>query len=209
MTTDTLFWDNIAERYAARPVADMAAYERKLEVTKARLTSSDVVLDIGCGTGSLALELAPRVAQVHALDFSPEMIRIGKRKAAAQKVTNITFHENTLEGVQEFAPGQFDGVCAYNILHLVDNRTATLDRIFQLLKPGGFFISSNPCLGGSVVPYRPILAVMRWLGKAPPVALMTREGCLEDIRNAGFVDVATPDVGAAKRVAFVVATKPR
>ncbi|MEM7135978.1 MAG: methyltransferase domain-containing protein [Myxococcota bacterium] len=209
MTTDTLFWDNIAERYAAKPVANQAAYERKLEVTNARLTSSDVVLDIGCGTGSLALEIAPQVERVHALDFSPEMIRIGKSKAAAQKVTNITFHANTLEGVQEFAPGQFDGICAYNILHLVEDRQATLDRVFELLKPGGFFISSNPCLGESMVPYRPVLAVMRWFGKAPPVALMTREGCLEEIRDAGFVDVAATEVGAAKTVAFVVATKPR
>ena len=76
MSTDNLFWDKLAERYAKQPIADLASYERKLDVTKSRLSPTDVILDIGCGTGSLALELAPHVAAVHALDFSGEMIRV-------------------------------------------------------------------------------------------------------------------------------------
>jgi len=173
MSKDDLFWDKLAERYAKQPIANLASYERKLEVTKARLSPTDVILDIGCGTGSLALELAPHVAEVHALDFSAEMIRIGERKASDQHVTNITFHQTTLEEVDGFRPEQFDGICAYNILHLVGDRTDTLQRVFSLLKPGGFFISSTACLGESLVPYTPLLAVMRWLGKAPPVQTFT------------------------------------
>jgi SAM-dependent methyltransferase len=121
-----LFWDKLAERYAKQPIANLASYERKLEVTKSRLSPTDAILDIGCGTGSLALELAPHVAAVHALDFSGEMIKIGKSKASDQNVTNITFHQSTLEAAEEFQPGQFDGICAYNILHLVEDRGDTL-----------------------------------------------------------------------------------
>jgi len=206
MSTDNLFWDKLAERYAKQPIANLASYERKLDVTKSRLSPTDVILDIGCGTGSLALELAPHVAAVHALDFSGEMIKIGKRKASDQNVTNITFHQSTLEAAEGFEPGQFDGVCAYNILHLVEDRADTLQRIFAYLKPGGFFISSTVCLGESFVPYRPMIAVMRWLGKAPPVRVFSAEALLRDIRDAGFADISTPDVGAKKMVAFVVAT---
>lgn len=209
MSTDARFWDNLAERYAAKPVSNLAAYQRKLEVTKARLSSTDVILDIGCGTGSLALELAPRVAHVHALDFSGEMVRIGKGKAEAQHVTNVTFHQSTLEASQAFQPGQFDGICAYNILHLVEDRAATLRRVFELLKPGGFFISSTAVLGESFVPYKPVLTFMRWVGKAPPVGVFGADTLLREFHEAGFVDISTPDVGADKTTAFAVATKPR
>ena len=208
MTTNTQFWDDVAERYSRKPVANVEAYERKLDITKSRLHPTDVLLDIGCGTGSLALELAPRVAQVHALDYSAEMIRIGKRKAADAGVANITFHQSTLEDVTTFQLEQFDGICAYNILHLVDDHVATLQRIFELLKPGGFFISSTVVLGDSWVPYGPVLAAMRWFGKAPVVRLLGRRALLNDVEQTGFVDVSTPDVGAKKDIAFVVARKP-
>jgi len=208
MSKDNPFWDKLAERYAKQPIANLASYERKLEVTKARLSPTDVILDIGCGTGSLALELAPHVAEVHALDFSGEMIRIGKSKARDQNVTNVTFHQTTLEATDGFQTAQFDGICAYNILHLVEDRGDTLQRIFTYLKPGGFFVSSTACLGESFVPYTPILAVMRWLGKAPRVQIFRVESLLRDIRETGFVDISTPDVAAKKMVAFVTATKP-
>ncbi|MBW1831669.1 MAG: methyltransferase domain-containing protein, partial [Deltaproteobacteria bacterium] len=96
MSAEHLFWDKLAERYAQQPIANLASYERKLDVTKSRLSPTDVILDIGCGTGSLALELSPHVAEVHALDFSGEMIKVGERKARDQKATNITFHQTTL-----------------------------------------------------------------------------------------------------------------
>ena len=116
---------------------------------------------------------------------------------------------STLEAVEGIRPGQFDGICAYSILHLVEDRADTLQRIFAYLKPGGFFISSTVCLGESFVPYQPILAVMRWLGKAPPVRIFSAGALLHDIREAGFIDISTPDVGAKKIVAFVAATRPR
>ncbi len=59
-------WDGV--------VANPGAFERKIEVTRARMTPTDVVLDIGCGTGSLALRLASSAAAVHGLDISGAMM---------------------------------------------------------------------------------------------------------------------------------------
>ena len=43
------------------------------------LTGAKTALDIGCGTGNLAIPLAKRLRKVHALDFSPEMLRYLER----------------------------------------------------------------------------------------------------------------------------------
>jgi hypothetical protein len=44
---DPHFWDELAERYAAQPVELPEAFERKIEITRARMRPDSVVLDIG------------------------------------------------------------------------------------------------------------------------------------------------------------------
>src|SRR5690349_2845994 len=114
MSEGSLFWDGIAESYAKKPVANPAAFERKIEVVRARMRPEQVWLDIGCGTGSLALRLAASGAQVHGLDFSPEMIRIANQKARAQHVANVTFHVGAFDATFDaFAPASLDGIGAF------------------------------------------------------------------------------------------------
>ena len=209
MTADATFWNDLAERYAAKPLDDPEAFERKIAHTKARMAPDQVVLDIGCGTGSLVLRLADGAREVHGLDLSSEMVRIANGKAAADGVDNVTFHVGPFDdSFDAFEDGSLDGICAYSILHLVPDRDEALARIFRLLRPGGFFVSSTVCLGGSWVPYGLVLPVMRWLGKAPMVKIFSGAELEESVRRAGFVDVTRPDVGAQKVVAFMLATKP-
>jgi len=136
------------------------------------------------------------------------MIRIANGKKAREAVTNVTFHRGTLEEDDRFQPAQLDAVWAYSILHLVADRKRTLQTVFELLKPGGSFVSSNVCLGGTWVPYGVILPVMRWFGRAPFVHLYDRGTITREMREAGFVDVEEKDVGAAGTIAFFVAKKP-
>jgi arsenite methyltransferase len=209
MTAEAAFWNDLAERYARQPVANPGAFERKIELTQARMKPTDVVLDIGCGTGSLALRLAPAAAAIHGLDISSEMIRIAKGKAQAQGTANVSFHVGPFASFAHFEPESLDGVCAYSLLHLVEDLPATLSRIHRLLRPGGFFVSSTVCLGESWLPYRPILEVMRWLGKAPRVSVLQKRVVEDEVRRAGFVSLDQPDVGADSTVAFLIAERPR
>jgi arsenite methyltransferase len=209
MNPDAAFWNKVAESYASKPVEDPGAFDRKINITKSKMTAQDTILDIGCGTGSLALRLAPSAAHVHGLDFSSEMNRIAKQKATDQKVSNVTFHLGAFDdSFTAFADGSLDGVCAYSILQLVD-RPAALARIYRLLKPGGFFISSTLCLGESWMPYTPLVRLGHWLGKAPPVKVFSKKTLIEEIERAGFVELSQPEIGAKPTIAFLVASKPR
>ncbi|MEY4512403.1 MAG: hypothetical protein RLZZ450_4525 [Pseudomonadota bacterium] len=84
MTTDTRFWDNFAATYAAKPVKDLAAFERKRAVLREHLQPGANVFELGCGTGSLALEMARWARHITALDSSEQMIRIADKKRLEQ-----------------------------------------------------------------------------------------------------------------------------
>jgi arsenite methyltransferase len=209
MTADAKFWDTIAEKYSRQPVANPDAFERKIAVTKGYLEPEHIVLEVGCGTGSLALRLAGSVAKIHALDISSEMIRIAREKTAKAHIDNVIFHVGPFDdSFDALAPGSVDVLCAYSILHLVYDLPATLARMFGLLKPGGVLVSSTACLGGTLVPYRTLIAVMRAFGKAPKVLILSKAELAREIEKAGFVDLIQPEVGVKADVAFMVAKKP-
>lgn len=205
---DIKFWNALAPKYAAQPVANVPAFERKKSITRDHLQPDSVVLEVGCGTGSLALDMAPHAGHIHGLDISAEMLRIAEQKRQAQGVSNVTFRQGTLDAAAPYPRESFDSVWAYSILHLVPDRRRVLETLFDLLKPGGSFISSNACLGDSWAPYAAMITVMRWFGKAPVVHIYDRETIFREMREVGFVDVVERDVGADKLVAFIVAQKP-
>ena len=199
------FWDRMARKYAAGPIRNMEGYRQTIERTRRHLSKGDHVLEIGCGSGSTALLLAPDVAHITASDISSEMIAIGREKAAAQNVANIDFVR--AEPRDDAFPGApFDAVLAFNFLHLVADLSATLRRLNELLKPGGLLISKTAALGGRAFIFKPLLFVMRALGKAPPdVGFFTPKQLEAMMAAAGFEIVESGFHG--DRRPFIVARK--
>ena len=97
MSNKTKFWNKIAKKYADKPVADQAAYEKKLQLTRNYFQPDMEVLEIGCGTGTTALSHAPFVKHIYALDFSESMIQICKEKAKSLSIENIDFECKDIE----------------------------------------------------------------------------------------------------------------
>jgi ubiquinone/menaquinone biosynthesis C-methylase UbiE len=186
---DARFWDRSARKYAASPIADLAGYERTIARTCDLLRPTDRVLELGCGTGTTALKLAPSVASLVATDISGEMIAIAREKAAAAACTNVTFEQGSLDS-GSYEGGAFDAVLAFNLLHLVRDLPASLAAIGRALRPGGIFVSKTPCLGDAPVlmrlAIRLAVPVAQWIGKAPYVAMLTGEALKLEALNAGF-----------------------
>jgi ubiquinone biosynthesis O-methyltransferase len=96
------------------------------------------VLDIGCGDGECAVELAMRGAIVIGIDASAAMINAAKHRAIEQKVNAI--FEVALAEHLPFAAEQFDVVTAITILCFVDDAAPVFREIARVLRPGGRLI---------------------------------------------------------------------
>jgi 2-polyprenyl-3-methyl-5-hydroxy-6-metoxy-1,4-benzoquinol methylase len=117
-----------------------------IEKTKKYLKISDVVLDYGCATGTKATKLAGKVKKIYAIDISSKMIEAAKRKAVERKIENVDFAQATIFD-ERYKRESFDVILAFNILHLLEDNRQPIQKITELLKPGGLFISTTPCLG--------------------------------------------------------------
>lgn len=185
MANDARFWDRLARKYAADPIADEAGYERSVEATRRHLKPSDQVFEFGCGTGTTALKLAPSVTHMLATDVSSEMIAIAREKAAAQGCANVAFGVATLD-VPQRAEASFDAVLGFNVLHLIRDRGAALRAVHRLLKPRGVFVSKTPCLAEANPIFRVAVPVMQAIGKAPFVSFFSAAELERDLVDAGF-----------------------
>jgi ubiquinone/menaquinone biosynthesis C-methylase UbiE len=199
------FWDRIARKYARTPIKDEAAYQQKLEKTRAYLTPNAEVYEFGCGTGSTAIAHAPYAKHILATDISANMIAIARSKAEAADIQNVTFRQEEAETVAE-GGGPYDMVMAHSILHLLEDRDAAIARSWRLLKPGGVFVSSTACLSDGMGWFRFIAPAGRLLGLIPYVAFFSRENLKASVRAAGFRIEHEWQPGKNKAV-FIVAVK--
>jgi len=203
-------WDKMARKYAQTPIRNEAVYREKLARTQSYFTPDTELFEFGCGTGTTAIEHAPHVRRVVATDLSANMLEIGREKAAAADIDNISFEQASIEAFEPPAE-QYDVVLALNLLHLLEDPQAAIAKAFAMLKPGGVFVTSTACLADSSAPmrllFRVLIPLMQLVGKAPYVAHMTRAQLLSDLQASGF-SIAFAREPAKGESAFLIARKP-
>jgi len=124
------------------PLLRLLLRERPLKqrlIEQARIEAGHAVLDVGCGTGTLAIMVKQACpgARVVGLDGDPKILQIARRKAAAAGLE--------IELVEAMAydpplpPRSFDRVLSTLVFHhlTVDEKRRTLEGVRALLRPGG------------------------------------------------------------------------
>jgi demethylmenaquinone methyltransferase/2-methoxy-6-polyprenyl-1,4-benzoquinol methylase len=135
-------FDRVASNYdALNSVMTAGLHHRWREraAATAELSAGDSALDICCGTGDLALELARRVSpggHVVGSDFSEPMLDLAREKAAERQATGARFE--WADALQlPYDAGRFDAVTVgFGVRNLADLDRG-LSEMARVLKPGG------------------------------------------------------------------------
>ena len=98
--------------------------------------SLGTLLDVGTGTGRIAELLAPRAAQVTALDNSPEMLRLARARLQHLDAAALELVQGDFTALP-FAEAQFDTVVFHQVLHYAQEPERALAEAARVTKPGG------------------------------------------------------------------------
>lgn len=204
MNKSEKFWDRMAKYLDQVERKDETTNIKIIDKTKKYLKISDTVLDYGCGTGTAAIEIAGSVKTVTGIDISSKMIEAAKGKTVERKVNNIDFVQTTIFD-EILKPGSFDVILCFNLLHLVEDKPNVMQRINELLKPGGLIISATPCIKGTFLGV--LLSLVSKIGLIPPITSF-KISELEDLMTDGnFEIVETECLHNSGQQYFVVAKK--
>jgi ubiquinone/menaquinone biosynthesis C-methylase UbiE len=129
----TPFYDFI-QKYIVRDVR-----YKSLLIVQANIQPGHQVLDLGCGTGTLAImaKLAQPSADVFGLDADPDMLKVAKYKSTLQKVP-VKFDLGFTNKLP-YPDESFDRVLSSIMIHHLKtpDKWQTAQEVYRVLKPGG------------------------------------------------------------------------
>jgi ubiquinone/menaquinone biosynthesis C-methylase UbiE len=114
-------------------------------LTTRRTSSSEKVLDAGCGTGLYAIALAYAGFHVTGIDYAPGMLARAQAKVTDALATSLSFQQMDLNKRLKFPASSFDHAICISVLQAVPNPTFTLGELWRVLKPGGTLVLLLPC----------------------------------------------------------------
>jgi SAM-dependent methyltransferase len=187
-------WDLVASAYAAGAGKLTAPFSQRAAAL-AQLQPHMHVLDVAAGPGPLALELAPRVAHITAVDLSPAMVAELRRRAEQQKSANLLAIVCDGQALP-LEDASFDAAFSLFGWMFFPDRRKGLAELHRVLKPGAPLVVSS---WAPVARSQLMTALFGALRAAdpnmpPPVpdpdSLENPDVLARELREANFSDVA-------------------
>jgi 2-polyprenyl-3-methyl-5-hydroxy-6-metoxy-1,4-benzoquinol methylase len=144
----------------------------------ARLGPSSRAIEIGCGTGLLTEMFAESGAEIIAVELSPDLLTIARKRSLAR----VRFIEKNFEDCS--VEGPFDAVIGSSVLHHLD-LAQTWEKIYSLLKPGGIMSFAEPNMLNPQV-YCERHFRQFFPQTSPDETAFVRSRLQRDLENAGF-----------------------
>jgi len=130
----TLYKGSAAYYLRGRPPYSLAL--RKTLAMECGLDGTGRLLDVGCGPGVLAVELAPLVDEAVGLDPDADMLTEAAQHAQRQRVTNVRWVQGLAEQLPDIVRGRFRLVTFGQSFHRTE-RERVAEAVYDLLEPGG------------------------------------------------------------------------
>jgi SAM-dependent methyltransferase len=189
-------WNFVADGYEAN--LGLVEQYSATALTLASLSPRARIVDVACGPGTLALQAAPKVAHVDALDFSTEMIARLQARAAAAGAKNIDARVGDGEALP-YPERSFDAAFSMFGLMFFANRDRGFAELRRVLKPGAPVVVSGWLPFARVPALQTMMAtVARMVPSAVPPPGSGPLGDGEELRReleaAGFDDVSVREV---------------
>ncbi len=158
-TLQRIVWTKRAQSWEETPNPGLDSVVAAI-VERASRTAFDVAVDLGAGSGQLALPLAAHAKKVIAVDIAPTMLEILTTKARALNLSNVETVCESLEKLQ-FPEASIDLIVSNYVLHhLADvDKASVIKACYTWLRPGGTLIIGDMMFGrGATAQDRQIIA---------------------------------------------------
>ncbi|MBA7511778.1 Ubiquinone biosynthesis O-methyltransferase, mitochondrial [subsurface metagenome] len=140
--TNIDYWESVYNRQDFLGVCyRRRMYQALSWLGNSNLSENSKILDVGCGAGMIAKEVANRGYEIWGMDYSYNMIR----KAKTICNVNMKFDTNFLQGDIESLPFKdsvFDMVLCLGVITYLKSEQKALQEMSRILKPGGTMILS-------------------------------------------------------------------
>jgi SAM-dependent methyltransferase len=160
----------------------------------ANLRQGETVVDLGCGAGLDVFLAAAKIGptgRAIGIDMTPEMLERARRNADRQGLTNVAFHEATIDHLP-LPDGSVDCLVSNCVINLAPDKRAVFLEMYRVLKPGGRVAVSDIALKQALPPElaRDVAAYVGCIAGA--IALTEYE---QGLVAAGFEAVQVVDTG--------------
>ena len=140
-------WDKVAVWYDNH-VSTSSDYHRDLIIPRALKImepgKDEKMLDVGCGQGVFAAELARNGARVVGIDASKKLIDFAKSRSSKLNIQYFVMDASRMEGLQN---GTFDAVCSILALQNMEDLDSVVSEMARVLKIEGrlLLVLNHPC----------------------------------------------------------------